>query len=392
MNSGELRVAMLAGTLGLGGAEKQLFLMARALRTLGISPVVFSLTKGEYYEQKLLEHNIRVEYVGDSSKRIRRLFSVKDALVSFQPHIIQSTHFYTNLYTMFASHFCNAVGIGAIRSDTILDQKEIGIWGGASLYLPHALIVNSHNARENAIRLGVKEEKIYLLENVIDLVEFDQFATQPISLTANCEGFLAVAVAGLAPVKRLERFITALSILWDKKIALNVKGAIVGDGPELNHLKLFAQSKGLDGNTLFFLGSQSNIPALLKKANVLVLTSDREGFPNVLLEAMAAGLPVISTPAGDATRIIVNGSTGYIVDFDDVFGLAEKITFLAKSPRLRQIMGEAGRKRVEQVYPFPALAEKMLRIYKQIYKFQKHQEPISIIEEIYKGMVHNSEK
>jgi glycosyltransferase involved in cell wall biosynthesis len=385
MSSDNLRVAFIAGTLGLGGAEKQLFLMARALQEIGAVPMVFSLTQGESYEQKLRERNIQVEYVGGSTNRICRLLAIYSAISRFKPHIVQSAHFYTSLYTVVSAFFCRAIGIGAIRSDTIFEQNENGFLGSQSLYLPQTLIVNSWIARQNAIQLGVRKEKIFLLENVIDLVEFDRLTEKtlpPLSTNNEC---LVMIVAGLVPVKRLERFIKALAVVREKSPAFNFKGVIVGDGPELDNLKKNATENGFDESSLYFMGRCDNIPALLRQAHILVLTSEHEGFPNVLLEAMAAGLPVVSTPAGDAPRIVQNGCTGFIVDHDDSAALAEKIILLASSAKLRKTMGEAGRQRVEQVYTFPSLVDQLLKVYSQICKLQHNRFVASIVDELYRA-------
>jgi glycosyltransferase involved in cell wall biosynthesis len=114
-----------------------------------------------------------------------------------------------------------------------------------------------------------------------------------------------------------------------------------------------------------FLGRREDVPALLKQADMLVLSSDYEGFPNVVLEAMAARLPVITTPAGDANIAVQNGNTGYVVHFDDVTGMAECMVRLSKSPGLRWQLGEAARKRVEQHFSFEHLAGRLLSIYRK---------------------------
>jgi glycosyltransferase involved in cell wall biosynthesis len=377
--SNPLKVALIAGTLGLGGAEKQLFLMARALQMKGAVPAIFTLTRGEPYEQKLREHHISVEYVGNSPNRLTRLFAIRKAIARFKPHIIQSGHFYTNLYTVIAAYFCKAVGIGSVRNDVYLEQAANGFLGAPSLHLPQALIVNSWNAGQNAIQLGVRRDRIHILENVVDLTEFDRMIAQSKHLLFKDDNCLVMVVARLSPEKRLERFVMALSVAREKALSLNIKGVIVGEGLEMDCIKRIAQANGFDESTLCFLGRRDDIPALLKQAKFLVLTSDHEGFPNVLLEAMAAGLPVISTPAGDAPRIVEDGRTGFIVNFDDITGLAEKIILLASSPKLRKSMGDAGRRRVEQFYASPDLAERLLKIYALICQRQKHFEAGSII-------------
>jgi glycosyltransferase involved in cell wall biosynthesis len=99
---------------------------------------------------------------------------------------------------------------------------------------------------------------------------------------------------------------------------------------------------------------------------MLVLSSDREGFPNILLEAMAARIPVVATPAGDIQEVVREGVTGYVVPFDDVEGIAKRMVRLAKSPDLRHQLGEAGRQQAERIYSYEGLADRLLSTYRSI--------------------------
>jgi glycosyltransferase involved in cell wall biosynthesis len=124
------------------------------------------------------------------------------------------------------------------------------------------------------------------------------------------------------------------------------------------------------------------VPRLLARADMLVLTSQHEGFPNVLLEAMAARLPVVTTPAGDATRLVRDGSTGFVVPFDDEDLLAARLGQLATSPALRRAFGRAGRDVVELEYRTERLAGRALAIYRQAAIHQQRTEVSRVLETI----------
>ncbi len=96
---------------------------------------------------------------------------------------------------------------------------------------------------------------------------------------------------------------------------------------------------------------------------MLVSASDSEGFPNVILEAMAARLPVVTTPAGDSKTIVQNGVTGFVVESENPEEFATKLVTLARSSELRRRMGEDGRKHVELNYSFDRLGGALLSIY-----------------------------
>jgi glycosyltransferase involved in cell wall biosynthesis len=102
------------------------------------------------------------------------------------------------------------------------------------------------------------------------------------------------------------------------------------------------------------------------------LSSEIEGFPNAILEAMAARLPVITTPAGDAAEIVQHGISGYVVPHENPDALAEKMVLLASSPEIRQRFGAAGRDCVQRTYSYHSLAAQLISIYKQAAALQRH--------------------
>ncbi len=366
-----LRVALVAGTLGQGGAEKQLLYIARALREVNVEVRVYSLTRGEFYESVLTEMGLRPIWVGRYQNPLLRLLAIFRAVRHFQPHILQSTHFFTNLYTALIARLMGITGVGSIRNDTTFDLKKNPFWGTWLLRTPKSLILNSCSAKRTAEFHGVAAEKLHVLPNVLNLSDFDARLEQADSRSRIANYTTVMAVGRLVPQKRWERFITAFAVSRRKDVRL--KGVIVGDGPERGKLESIAQSLGV-ADHLTFLGRRDDVPALLKQASMLVLCSDNEGFPNVLLEAMAARLPVITTPAGDAGSVVQDGTTGYVVPFDGQQMLVDRIVQLGKSQDLRDRMGAAGRQRLEDHYSFESLAPRLLSIYREIVVQQSRQE------------------
>jgi glycosyltransferase involved in cell wall biosynthesis len=225
--------------------------------------------------------------------------------------------------------------------------------------LAHGLLANSCRGRENLASRGVSSRKIEVLANVMDLQDFDVRSTQPPGVVLPSDRILVTAVGSLHPCKRFDRFLEALALARRSEPAL--AGVIAGaDCGVKGDLQTRANALGLAPRECTFLGEVDNVPALLGRSAMLVLTSDYEGFPNVILEAMAARLPVISTPAGDASSIVQHGKTGYIVDGEDTRSMAAFMVQLARSPSMRRSFGEAGRQRVEQEYNYQSLADRLL--------------------------------
>jgi glycosyltransferase involved in cell wall biosynthesis len=358
-----LRMAFIAGSLGQGGTEKQLLYLARELRRASVDARVLTLTRGEFYEAAFADAGVPVEWVGHHRLPLR-LADLAGAVHRFHPHIVQAVHFFTNLYAVWCARLLGGVGVGAIRGDGWFDMGECGMWGRPLLHAPRSLVANSRAAVRHAEAAGIEPSRLHLLANVIELQPFDGRNEPRRAADADASDVVAVAVGRLAPIKCFHHFLGALARA--RRGGGRLRGLIVGDGPERGSLETLAGTLGLLPDGVRFLGPCSNVPRVLASADMIVLTSRQEGFPNVLLEAMAARLPAITTPVGDAAMLVDDGRTGFVVPFGDEALLAVRMMALAQSPAMRRIYGDAGRARVEAHYRVDGLAGRALRIYRGI--------------------------
>ena len=373
-----LRVALVAGALSRGGAEKQIFYMAQSLAALGVSVRVYSVTRGESYEAKLQAMGIPVYWFGRSKIPIVRMATLANLLKPYRPHVIQSGHTFTNLYAAAVGRWLNIMSLGAQRSDWSHTRERSGLWTYPLMRMPSAVIANSEKARlELTNRHILKPESVRVLSNAIDLSEYAARTDAVASAAAGREP-AAVFVARLIAVKRLDRFLRALALASRQVPAL--RGIVVGDGPERKPMQQLARELGLSSR-VEFLGERDDVSALLRKARFLVLSSDREGTPNVILEAMATALPVITTPVGDAATIVLDGVTGYVVGYDDIQGMAARMVELAQSPQLCRQLGDAGRERARQRHGLDGLGDRLLAIYRDIARQQNIHQVLQLIPE-----------
>ncbi len=360
---GRLRVALLAGSLDEGGAEKQLLYMARALLESAVDVRLYCLRKGEFYEAQFRSMGIPFVWVGRFGNPLLRLVTLVVAMSRFRPHVIQSAHSYANLYAALAGRALGAVSLGALRGTLRYSWEANGFWTPWLMKMPTALIVNSAAAVSELEKSRLSDGRpVYLVPNTIALSgDRESGGMRSHGGAVPGSGISAVFVGRLVSVKRLDQFLQAFVKAFRQEKRL--RGVVVGDGPQRGEMEKLAEDLGLGPESVVFLGRRDDVPALLRQADMLVVSSDHEGFPNVLLEAMAARLPVVTTPAGDAGLVVQDGITGYVVPFNDIEGMAERMVRLARSPDLRRQLGEAGRKRVEQQYSFAGLAARLLFLY-----------------------------
>jgi glycosyltransferase involved in cell wall biosynthesis len=362
-------VALLAGTLEWGGAEKQLVYMARALQEAGVRVRVYTLGENEINEAALRGVGLGPIAVGRAAGPVSRLVTFARALRDFRPHIVQASTFYVNLYVAIAARLLGALAIGAIRSAVALDLQDTGRWGPLLLRLPTALLTNSHAARRAATQLGINSAKIHVVANVIETSAFER-ACMCRPATRRAGQAVAILVGQLVRAKRADRFLEALARA--RRSTPGLRGVVVGDGPERASLEAHAGRLGLLPDGLEFRGASDDIPGVMAEADMLVLTSDHEGLPNVILEAMAAKLPVVTTPAGDAAAVIEEGASGFVVPFDSAEKLAERLIRLARSPALRRELGEVGYRHATTQYAYAGLADRLLAVYRSVAQQSGH--------------------
>ena len=140
---------------------------------------------------------------------------------------------------------------------------------------------------------------------------------------------------------------------------------LVGDGPERPGVEAQVRELNL-GDKVRFLGLRKDVARLLPGADLFLLTSVSEGIPLTVIEAMAAGLPVVATDVGGMSEVVADGSTGLLAPARDDAALAERILRLAGDPELRRRMGAAGRARAKDRFDERRMADDYGRIYREL--------------------------
>jgi glycosyltransferase involved in cell wall biosynthesis len=331
-----LKVCFIAGTLGQGGAEQQLFYILRAICRSGATPHVLCLTRGEFWEQRILELGIRVTWVGQAESRLSRLARIVAVLRKHPADVLQSQHFYTNLYAVAAARALGLREVGAIRCDGTSEVRENGVVAGyLNLRTPRVIAVNSRAAIRNAIMLGATAERLCFLPNVVDTDHF-KFVNR-----AQRDTIRIVAVGRLVEQKNLDLFLRIIARVRQHSQKI-IKAAIFGAGPQQRELERIAQDLGLLPDVVEFRGLVPDMAPVYRETDILVLTSDWEGTPNVVLEAMASGLTVVARRVGGLPEIIQDGETGLLTDNGNEDAIADSVLMLVSDSNLRLNMGRRG--------------------------------------------------
>ena len=229
-----MRICFVVGTLARGGAEKQLVFMLQALQKLGIEAEVLCLTKGESYEDEIRSTGLNVRYVGELKNRLFRLWTIIRIIREIRADVIQSSHFYTNVYAGAAGRFLSVPSIGAIRSDLSYELDSHKFTGSWQISLPDVLITNSDIARQRLLMRRVDSKKIEFVRNVVEVK--NGHANNSSHL-----GLKILFVGRLDENKRPERFVRLASILIKRFPHLAMQFQIAGDGEKRKELESTAK-------------------------------------------------------------------------------------------------------------------------------------------------------
>ncbi len=141
---------------------------------------------------------------------------------------------------------------------------------------------------------------------------------------------------------------------------------IVGEGPEEQAIRARIESRGLT-DAVKMLGFRHDLLNVFRSLDLFVIPSvEGDTIPQVLMQALAMGLPVVSTTVGSIPDVVVDGETGYVVPPRDAAALAERIEVLLEDASLRKRMGEQGRALVERVYSIDRMLDELERVYRNV--------------------------
>lgn len=369
-----LRIMYITDTLIPGGTESQLVDLILNLDRTHISPVVLCLygvraQRNPYFASILQSAGVPVYQLDmgwGALDKVLAVFKIAHFIKQHRPDLIQMENYHANLLTRLARLLAPAYKlIGTVRYTPTLKQliyECLGAW------LCTAIVTNAPQLREQLIAFGISSKRLHYIPNSVDLERFGKaenpairdeypFAEHPLYLTVgriSAEKNIHLIVAAFGLLKRQNRLPAhvrlmivghvqeeAMQVLIDEVVARDGLGEIVIQLPEVRDLERY------------YYGS-----------DITILFSPAEGLPNVVLESLASGRPVIISKPANASRVI-NSSIGWVVETYDAVALSEVIyQTLCLSPESLEQISRACRE-VAREYSL----EKLVSRYTDLYHF-----------------------
>jgi glycosyltransferase involved in cell wall biosynthesis len=219
----------------------------------------------------------------------------------------------------------------------------------------HRMVCVSQDAAGRCRDEGVAADLIATIHNGVD--------TQRFPFRGPASDGPALYVGRLSPEKDLETLLKAAATVSRRFPSFRL--VIAGEGPCKARLESFAGELALREHVRF-LGSVSDVPALLSTAGAFVLSSLSEGLPVTVLEAMATGLPVIATAVGGTPEAVEHGVTGLLAASGDDAALASALERVMSHPGMAREMGTAGRRRVEARFSSSVMVRQYEALYREV--------------------------
>jgi glycosyltransferase involved in cell wall biosynthesis len=362
-------VAFVVGTLSGGGAER---FVSHALEALDRTQYRPSLVLFRHAIDYPLSSDIPLFILEkhsalDSFKAIWRL---RNWLLNTQPDIVLSAWSAPNFFVAAAMSFLPAdrcpSWIARIANDPL--QEETGLYHILMKYLyrrADVIVANSQGVAEGFTehypRIAAKK---FVVPNPVDLPALKALGAEQGHVSRD-ERPTILAVGRLFRQKRYDILLRAFHEL---RKSINARLIICGDGPLKAELSRLIQELGVD-DAVSLEGFVHNPYAWMAIADLLVLTSDHEGLPNVLIEAQALGVPVVATDCRfGPSEIIEPGRTGLLVRTGDVSGIADAMLTLLRAPERRRSMGDAARRLMTEKFDLEIVMGSLMEIFQETSK------------------------
>jgi glycosyltransferase involved in cell wall biosynthesis len=361
--SDRIKIVHIVPTLDASGAEKQLALLAANTPKDRFDVHVICLTRGGPYETTLAEAGVPVHIVSKKMKgdpfALRRLVKL---LRELKPAIVQTWLFAANSYGRLAARMAKVPHV--IASERCVDSWKSGYQLMIDRWLMRwtdAVAVNSQAVKEFYAHQGIPREKLHVIPNAVTQAEpvADRAALRK-EMGVKEESFVLGFVGRLWPQKRVDDLIWAADILRLAEWPIEV--VIVGDGPRRAALERFVENMK-ESDIVRFLGKRDDARRLIAGFDALVLPSDFEGMPNVVLEAMAAGTPVVASRIPGMDEVIADNETGLLFEPKRQSDLARKVQRLLEEDGLGKRLAENAKNFVGERFTVEAMTKAYVGLY-----------------------------
>lgn len=369
-----LRILQLNAPTSLAGAERVLLNFMQHYDTSKYSVRVVSYLNhrrlNNSFTAALDEKGISYDtiVVGNTSS-YQQIKQTIDAIRRHSADILHTHGYCSDFIGLLAARFSGIPVISTVHGWTPVSFKLRGYQMLDRFCLKYfdTIVCVSSLLREELLRHGISSERLVHLPNSVSIPEPLDGQASALRQQLKCMlgEKIIVSIGRLSPEKGLDILLTSYASQFGSR--RDVRLILVGDGPQKEALAALARRLNI-AEQVIFAGFVSNVSSYYAAADLFVMPSHTEGFPMALLEAMAAGLPVIATAVGGIPDIIQDGIDGCLVPPGDIDRLGASMAKMIMIPNLAQQMGNAARITVNQRFSVVKWARTLETIYSGVYE------------------------
>jgi glycosyltransferase involved in cell wall biosynthesis len=361
-----MRILILSTSMGMGGADQQILILARSMRARGHDVRIVALTPLgpmglEAQREGIPTESLELRRNAGDLPRIARLVRM---IREWRPDILHTHMVHANLLGRAVRPLAP---VGALVS-TIHSISDGGRLRMAGYRLTNGLVdrvtIISRLAADRYVKIGaVPVARLEVIPNTVDLERFRPSSEARIAIRKELgvgDEFVWLAVGRFQPAKDYPTMIAAFARVARSSTSRLI---LVGQGPLRGEVETLSRAEGIE-ERVRFLGVRRDVPDLMSGADGYVLSSAWEGMPVVLLEAAAVGLPIVATRVGGVAEVVEDRVTGSLVQPGDPAALATAMQGVeALTPEERLAMGKRGRALVQERYSTDSVMAMWERLY-----------------------------
>lgn len=372
MSSSPIPIAFCITDLDPGGAERCLAQVVTGLNRDAWRPAVFCLGRAGELAGVIESAGIDVTCLGARSPlNLAVIPRLARRLRELRPQLLQTFLFHANLAGRLAGRMA---GIPVIVSGIRVAEREKHWHVRADRWtrrlVDHTVCVSRAVADFSNHAARLRPERVSVIPNGVDYARFAEAVPADLSHYGVPAGVrMILSVGRLHPQKGHRLLIEALAPLLQREEDLHL--IIAGEGPL--RAELMQEIARLpSGSRIHLIGAQEDIPGLMRAANLFVLTSRWEGMPNVVLEAMAAGTPVVTTDVEGVRELIADGESGLIVNSFCPKEIRTAVERCLADSGLRSRMAESAQQYVKQSFTTQLMIQKYDELYRRLLAESEH--------------------
>lgn len=323
---------------------------------------VASLESDGHFREVFDSNNVKT-YVIDRqpTERFGPMIRLWKAMRSFKPNVVHTHHLYQLFYAWPGALLSGARLIHTEHEYySLVPAKSRFMLRQISRFCNAITAVNRETSDFLVQKVKIPKSKVHIVVNGIDFRKIANASSSREQFGLSEEDPVAGIVARLHPVKDHAMLLKAFRIVVDN--VPNAKLLVAGDGSERERLEKQTHDLGLK-HAVIFLGTRSDIPNILSCIDIFVLASWKEGLPLSILEAMAAGKPIVATDVGGVPSLVNDSGSGIIVPPRDPESMANAVIQMLKNKKDREIFGNAGQEYVKQNYSLDTSIKKYESLY-----------------------------